>query len=213
MSSSGAPISEWGKIETSLPIYSGELETSGGRWKLDLMHASSKKKICKFIKNKETESQAINAIPRTHDQPKNLVLDPTALFFQKLGITGADGKPKIARSSKLRQCQKFVEIVSRLVDDSSLASSKDLNVVDMGCGRGYLTFSLHSHLYKKIGRVQSHGIDVRPKLMKEVDAIARDLGTEFDGLKFSCGSIEDATNKVNEDIDVLIALHACDTGK
>ena len=44
----------------------------------------------------------------------------------------------------------------------------------MGCGRGYLTFSLHSFLMKKYGvnsgiKIESVGIDIRPKLVHEID--------------------------------------------
>jgi hypothetical protein len=209
--SEGVSTSEWGEVDTiGSPIQSAELQTVGGHWKLDLTHTSSKKKLlCNFIKNKGSKSKEPSN-PLTHDQPKNVLLSPSAPFFQKLGITDTNGKPKVARSSKLRQCQKFVEVVSRLVDEAMLSSSsKELKVVDMGCGRGYLTFSLHSHLYEKYGRVQSRGIDVRPKLMNEVDGIARDLGKDFDGLQFLTGSIEGT--EIDGDINVLIALHACDT--
>ena len=109
-------------------------------------------------------------------------------------------------------CQKFVEIVSRLVDESKILSeSEQLRVVDMGCGRGYLTFALHSHLFDKYNNVdvQSRGIDVRPKLMNEVNAISEELGSAFVGLQFLTGTIESA--EINDDIDILIALHACDT--
>ena len=213
LGSKGISTSEWGDVDSMecLPILSAELKTIGGTWKLDLTQKSSTKGTCKFIKHKENRT-AEEMKPMSHDQPKNVLLSPSAPFFQKLGITDATGKPKIARSSKLRQCQKFVEIVSRLVDESNvLSESEQLRVVDMGCGRGYLTFALHSHLFDKYGNVdvQSKGIDVRPKLMNEVNAIATELGSDFDGLNFLTGTIESA--EINDDIDILIALHACDT--
>ncbi len=210
--SEGIGVSEWGEVHgMESPIKSAELQTVEGSWKLDLSGSSSQKKLCKFIKSKSSASKSKESSNiLSHDKSKNVLLSPSAPFFQKLGITDANGKPKIARSSKLRQCQKFVEIVSRLVEDSLLPScSKEIKVVDMGCGRGYLTFSLHSHLYSKYENVQSRGIDVRPKLMDEVDGIARELGKDFDGLKFLTGSIDGT--EINGDIDVLIALHACDT--
>ena len=219
LGSKGVLTSEWGDVdsdsssseELALPIISAELKTVGGIWKLDLTPKASEKDICKFIKCKENKPTEATQ-PLSHDQPKNVLLSPSAPFFQKLGITDANGKPKIARSSKLRQCQKFVEIVSRLVDESIfLSESKELSMIDMGCGRGYLTFALHSHLHDKYDNVnvQSRGIDVRPKLMNEVNAIAKDLGSDFDGLQFMTGTIESAD--INDNIDILIALHACDT--
>lgn len=200
--------SEWGAMNHSLSIQCGELITKEGKWELNI---SGKRSFCKFfLKRKETTP--VDAPLLSHDQPKRTLLSPSALFFQKLGITDADGKPKAARSSKLRQCQKFVEIVARLVDDSQIDNETSKHrSVDMGCGRGYLTFALHSYLndkYKNI-EVESIGVDVRPKLMNEVNEIAKGLGREFNGLTFETGTIENVN--IEGDIDILIALHACDT--
>eukprot|EP00804_Cyclotella_cryptica_P023684 CCRYP_019310-RB/>CCRYP_019310-RB protein AED:0.35 eAED:0.35 QI:0/0/0/1/0/0/3/0/249 len=99
----------------------------------------------------------------------------------------------------------------------------------MGCGRGYLTFSLHSYLCskylsstrRKIVSVQTQGIDRRPKLIQEINGIAHDLGGEFNSLNFIEGTIENtqpdlfkgqrAYSKWRRCFDILIALHACDT--
>lgn len=220
-------ISEWGKApQTSglLNFQSGELELSNGKWMLDM----KRKAKCKFIGSKKRKNKNIDdtasekkLIVSSHDKAKNFLLSPSAPFFQRLGITDANGKPKIAKSAKLRQCQKFVEIVSNLVNDSiqtfdkdsSSSSSQSIITHDMGCGRGYLTFALHSHLYDRFeGQydIQSRGVDVRPKLVKEINSIANELGPEFSGLQFITGTIEDTTD-LDDQIDILIALHACDT--
>mmetsp|Transcript_26609 Transcript_26609/g.63436 ORF Transcript_26609/g.63436 Transcript_26609/m.63436 type:complete len:458 (-) Transcript_26609:34-1407(-) len=113
--------------------------------------------------------------------------------------------------------------------------SRPLQIVDMGCGRGYLTFSLHSYLCSTYGKdnVSTLGIDVRPKLVNEMNGITNDLGGSFDTLTFEEGTIEDVVggvdageqkdtngsgvNKLHENDDsndllqVLVALHACDT--
>lgn len=208
------PLSEWGNVDDlqCSPFLSGEVETVDGSWLLDLTKRS-KGQMCKFVQKKNNVKTS--SMTLTHDKPKNFVLSPSSLFFQKLGITDEQGKPKVARSSKLRQCQKFVEIVSRLVETSNIVAaankSSHLKIVDMGCGRGYLTFALHHYLYEKYSDldIESIGVDVRPKLMSEVNSIARDLGEKFNGLLFTTGTIENA--EIDGDIDVLIALHACDT--
>jgi hypothetical protein len=197
-----------------------------------------------------------------HDRTKQVPLSNQADFLQQLGVTDSagTGKPKQGMTSKLRQCQKFVEIVGRLVErccldasvnvnvnvnvnDSSAALDREISVVDMGCGRGYLTFSLHSFLQNKYGttgnngddddddensknnryKIRSRGIDVRPKLVHEISEIARSLGTPFaDSLTFEVGTIADflsasddqerpTSSSSSSSLDVLIALHACDT--
>jgi len=69
-----------------------------------------------------------------HDRAKDVPLSTTSSFLQALGLTKPDGKPRPALKSKLKQCQKFVEIVSGLVE-SAIARRDDIsavNIVDMG---------------------------------------------------------------------------------
>ena len=221
---SSLALSEWGQVstETELNFLSAELELEDGVWKLDL----SKKAKCQFsrhkTKNNSNEGSKRNKL-LSHDIPKNFLLSPSALFFQRLGLTDHSGKPKKAKSSKLRQCQKFVEVVSGLVTESfdspKSGNNKDIDSAkssivthDMGCGRGYLTFALHSHLYQRFSSsfdIKSIGVDMRPKLVQEINSIASDLGSEFDGLRFVTGTIDNVD--IDSKIDILIALHACDT--
>lgn len=166
--------------------------------------------------------------PASHDRIKQVPISHRESFLQSLGVTKEDGQPRPGMASKLRQCQKFVEIVGGLVEKTLRGSSKEgpITVLDMGCGRGYLTFALHSYLSKLYGNVSTTGIDVRPKLVAEISGIARKLGDPFDSLKFEEGTIEGvvaqssllAANQHSESdhgndssFDILVALHACDT--
>ena len=227
----GVVQSEWGKKyhSTDFGIISGDIAISKGNWRLNLATTSKKKDaLFKFIPTKK-ESNDTPKVVLTHDVKKQVLLTPSDAYFQKLGVSDIHGKPKRGMASKLRQCQKFVEIVSRLVDQSGIltclsASTKHqvsdypvLKTMDMGCGRGYLTFSLHSHLVQKAKdstiQVQSRGVDMRPKLVAEINNIATELGPEFEGLRFTTGNIMDKGDvRPDEDkLDILIALHACDT--
>eukprot|EP00536_Pseudo-nitzschia_multiseries_P014600 jgi/Psemu1/215267/e_gw1.734.3.1 len=192
------------------------------------------------------------AIAMSHDRVKQVPLSNRAEFFQRLGVTKDDGQPKPRMKGKLRQCQKFVEIVGRIVDECQTQQQQQrqqqqrnhhhqpISVVDMGCGRAYLTFALHAYLQERYGtvKVATTGIDVRPKLVAEISDIARSLGRDFDTLTFEEGTIEkvvaqtstlwsNASNNANNDanndananandeeqpsLNVLVALHACDT--
>ncbi|KAL3780023.1 hypothetical protein HJC23_011819 [Cyclotella cryptica] len=208
-------LSEWGApqhVNGELGILHGELVTAQGAYKL-VLHPIHKATFAlskeKLSLSKPGNALAMNAL--AHDQQKIVPISPTSLFLQKLGVTDSNGKPVHGMSSKLRQCQKFVEIVGKLIDDSVVASSRGslnhqegivhptaVRVIDMGCGRGYLTFSLHSYLCskylsstrRKIVSVQTQGIDRRPKLIQEINGIAHDLGGEFNSLNFIEGTIE-----------------------
>src|SRR5437868_12498770 len=77
----------------------------------------------------------------------------------------------------------------------------------MGCGKGYLTFAAYDWLCRSgRERVSVHGIETRPDLVDLCNRVARE--NELSGLKFETGTI---SNSELGRVDVLIALHACDT--
>lgn len=156
---------------------------------------------------------------------------PSADFFQKLGVTDCEGKPVHGKERRLGQCLEFPEIVGEQIDkalDARYDTHDDvaLRVIDMGCGRGYVTFSLHSYLSHKylksmsrVNSVQTQGIDRGP-LTLDNDKIARELGKDFDSLSFVEGKIGKKKNNLFDTdhdsdkssiMDVLVALHVCDT--
>ena len=222
------PLSEWGATDVAeaknhlLGIQKGTLTTLDQEIILDIGHNTKKPRLkqkkLEALKEKESAPPVDN-----HDRVKQVPLDIYADFLQALGVTDHLGKPKRAMASKLRQCQKFVEIVANLVDRVSTISDPDtrISVQDLGCGRGYLTFSLHAYLQQRYDSVESLGVDLRPKLVQEINGIARSLGKEFETLQFQEGSIEDTLGSSLDEnynnrhsassLDILIALHACDT--
>jgi SAM-dependent methyltransferase len=97
--------------------------------------------------------------------------------------------------------------MSGLYRESSLAEDKKLIIFDMGCGKGYLTFAVYDY-FKNILGIQTEvtGVDTNSRLMETCQSIAATC--EFDGLRFQTGAISDMPQG---SIDILIALHACDT--
>jgi hypothetical protein len=82
-----------------------------------------------------------------------------------------------------------------------------LSLVDMGCGKGYLTFAAYELLCRTGWNGASvRGIEARSDLVDLCNRAARASG--FSGLQFDCGTIESTSL---DRVDVLIALHACDT--
>jgi hypothetical protein len=205
--------SEWGAQATK-QIQGAELSTVDSTW--DLQQLSSGKP--KLIRRQNRAASSTQTDPFSHDRVKQVPLSNQADFLQALGVTKSDGKPRPGMTSKLRQCQKFVEIVGGLVQKLPKANDSKIAVVDMGCGRGYLTFALHSYLQEHYEHVESRGIDVRPKLVEEISGIAQSLGIKT--LTFEEGNIKDvveaarvgaAASEGDNSLDILIALHACDT--
>ena len=98
-------------------------------------------------------------------------------------------------------------------------------MVDMGCGKGYLTFAAHCHLSDTCGlRVRTQGVELRQQLVDDTNHWAVELGvapsgdtaagSDETGLSFVQGFISQDLARVPgapPGLDVLVALHACDT--
>jgi SAM-dependent methyltransferase len=138
-----------------------------------------------------------------HDQAKHYVIPADSPWLRSLGVTNDQGRPREGMAPKFRQIQKFAELLSHLVGESGLAAEA-LHVVDMGCGKGYLTFAVSALLGD---RAQVTGIEARAELVALANRVAAEHGLAAH-LAFTAGNIADtALGKV----DILIALHACDT--
>ena len=75
--------------------------------------------------------------------------------------------------------------------------------------RGYLTFALHEHLSATLGLpAEVTGIELRPDLVQLCNDAAQSLGLASQGLRFVQGDVRDWQPP---QLDVMIALHACDT--
>ena len=181
------------------------------------------KKRARLVKGKASIESAPSA---SHDREKRHLVDPFAYYLQALGITTDSGHVRSVQRDKWKQINKFVEVLAGLIENSSLKNKSDLRIVDMGSGKGYLTFALYDHLQKpgrKGGRntqvenaladaqaspfdLRVTGVEQRPDLIALCNDIAQASG--FDGLDFVEGTI---ANFDPGDVDILIALHACDT--
>lgn len=140
-----------------------------------------------------------------HDRQKNRPVAAERSYLHDLGITDATGTVIKAAQDKYRQINKFIEIISGLIKD--VPSERLTRVIDMGSGKGYLTFALYDYLTDKLGlKVSVTGVEVRDDMVGLCNKIARTHN--FSDLKFVKGTIEECDAS---GVNVLIALHACDT--
>ena len=149
----------------------------------------------------------VNVDP-AHDRAKQrLLTGQSQAWLEKLGVTTPTGAVRTGQADKHRQIHKFVEILSHLTADTALPSHRPIEIADMGCGKGYLTFATHDYFNLVEGRpAHVRGIEVREELVRLCNQIARETGRER--LEFINGTITSANLAT---LDVLIALHACDT--
>ena len=152
--------------------------------------------------------RTLQAPARQHDQPRESWLDASATSWLKaLGILDAGGRPRASLADKHRQIDRYIEILSHLARDCGWAPEQPLQVIDVGCGKGHLTFGAWHLFHQRLRlNVKVLGIELRPGLVDHANQVARTLGAE--GLAFQYGSIEAATLPA---ADALIALHACNT--
>lgn len=162
------------------------------------------KKRSRIIKAKPT----LASVPDlSHDRKKFGLVDPNAVFLKVLGITTDRGEIKAKQADKWKQINKFVEILSGIFDRSPISGHKRLRIVDMGSGKGYLTFAAYDHFANNLGmEVSMTGIDTKQEMVEFCRGVATAVG--FDGLNFISGSIAEHTI---DEADIVIALHACDT--
>jgi hypothetical protein len=145
---------------------------------------------------------------RAHDQPRQGLLDASAQdWLHSLDITDAEGRGRARMADKFRQINRYVEILTHLLEDAGFAAGSPLTLADMGSGKGYLTFAA----WQLLRRTQSRparvlGVEARHDLAEQTERLAR--GIRADGLEFVQGNIEHATLPR---LDALVALHACDT--
>ncbi len=156
-------------------------------------------------------SAHVGAGADAHDRAKQRWVDIERPFLIELGVTDAQHRLVPAMARKWRQINKFVEVFDHAFAGSELKDAAAPRVVDFGAGKGYLTFALHDHLRHRLGRSpQVRGIELRADLVALGNATAQRL--HLDGLAFEQGDVRERDGVADvEPIDVLIALHACDT--
>jgi SAM-dependent methyltransferase len=141
-----------------------------------------------------------------HDRQKNRFIEATGQsYLHDLKITDAAGNVYQNAQDKYRQINKYVEILSTLI--KNIPADKLRRVVDMGSGKGYLTFALYDYLHNTLHYDTAvTGVEYRTDLVDLCNDIAK--RADFKKLDFVQGSIDDFDSNGT---DILIALHACDT--
>ena len=151
--------------------------------------------------------QPTPATAPAHDRAKHRHVDLAAPFLVALGVTDASHRLIPAMARKWKQIDKFVEIFEHALAASPLDSATTVRVADYGAGKGYLTFAVHDHLRRRAGVVPAvTGVEWRQDMVELGNAAAARLG--LDGLAFVQG---DVRTHAPGALDVMIALHACDT--
>ncbi|MEE4634669.1 SAM-dependent methyltransferase [Pseudomonas alliivorans] len=141
-----------------------------------------------------------------HDREKKRYLELTRPFLTDLGVTNRQHELIPAMSRKWKQINKFIEVFSHALASSPLKQGQPVKVADFGSGKGYLTFAIHDYLRNTLqAQGEVTGVELREDMVTLCNNAAARL--EHPGLVFKHG---DVRTVAPSDLDVMIALHACD---
>jgi SAM-dependent methyltransferase len=166
-----------------------------------------------FVKNgaklKKKIVPANNTQKISHNRLKQVVYQEgiPQEFLIETGLMEPTGKVKAQMQHKFKQMNKFLEVCEKHFQ-KLVGKTEQVTCVDIGCGKGYLTFALYD-LLKRMGfkEISVIGIDLKEEVLKKNTEIANRL--KMEGLQFHVIDANQCT--IEKKVDVVIALHACNT--
>lgn len=131
-------------------------------------------------------------------------------LLKELHILTRDGKLNQDSRRKLKQVYHLFHFIEPLLKEV-LAGNENLTLADHGAGKSYLGFILYDLFFKDLESGHIYGIETREELVVKSRELAERLG--FGRMTFLNLSVEASTASAElpEKIDVVTALHACDT--
>lgn len=135
---------------------------------------------------------------------RELLPNQSVELLKTLHLVTRDGQLNADARRKLKQVNHLMGLLQPALDDV-LERFPQANVVDVGSGNSYLGFILYELFLKERGELLS--VESRDELTVKAQQRAAELN--YGRMKFTTSNIEAAAYP--ERINVLTALHACDT--
>jgi len=144
-------------------------------------------------------------------------------LLKALHILTREGKINQDSRRKLKQVNHLFQFIEKPLTEmlsQRLAQGSTMPIIlaDHGAGKSYLGFMIHDLFFKpqqaahgrSVGQVI--GIETRTELVAASQQLAQQLGFE-EGMQFVNASVSQATadHRLPEQVDMVTALHACDT--
>lgn len=131
-------------------------------------------------------------------------------LLQELHILTREGRINQDSRRKLKQVLHLYQFIEKLLREIP-AGEGHPTLADHGAGKSYLGFILYDLFFRELGQGRIYGIETRAELVERSRTLATRLG--FDRMSFLHLSAAEAADaaQLPEQIDVVTALHACDT--
>lgn len=179
-------------------------------WEIQLSFSKKGKVLINKNRNKNTPlagDKKPAATELAHNRNKLRYVEQDRPYLRELGITDANGQIIPAMSRKWKQINKFIEVLSLAIQQTGLDKRNELHIADFGSGKAYLTFAVHDYLTANLGvKTQVTGVELRQNLVDLCNQAAHKLSLQ--GIKFEQGDVQ---HFAAQNINIMIALHACDT--
>ena len=143
----------------------------------------------------------------THNRKKQYIIpdDEPVDFLMALGVQDEKGRIFDKKRSKFRQINRFLELVADV--ESSIITGRELYILDLCCGKSYLSFALYYYFTRIKGcQVVMDCVDLKADVIEFCDAVAKKLN--YTGLHFVAGDIR--SFEIRRAPDLTVSLHACD---
>jgi protein-L-isoaspartate O-methyltransferase len=143
---------------------------------------------------------------KKHNREKNYKVKAGSLFLKALGVSNDAGGVNPSMYSKYRQICRFIELFMERIERTQAVKQNRVKVLDIGSGKGYLTFAMYDQLAKAGLNPKVDGVDTRSDMVDVCNDAAQTSG--FENLAFHNMKAEEF---VQGYYDAIVALHACDT--
>lgn len=139
------------------------------------------------------------------NRKKDYLLTGSEPFLIHLGISDAGGRVHDKKQAKYRQINRFLEHIREILP--ALPGEGELYVLDLCCGKSYLSFAAYYYLHVICGReVDMFCKDLKEDVIRYCASVAAAVG--FTGMRFEAGDIRETP--IRRAPDLVISLHACD---
>ena len=131
-------------------------------------------------------------------------------LLKALHILTREGKINQDSRRKLKQVNHLFQFIEKWLQ-ALPPSEQGPTLADHGAGKSYLGFIIYDLFFKNLGKGRIFGIETRSELVESSKELAKRLG--FERMAFLNLSVAESaqTDALPASIDVVTALHACDT--